>query len=91
MGLHKDPDIEPFTPGTDKMERKDWKKSLTMFYKRFGWDEKLGCPTKQCLADLGLEQESKDLEELGLLVDGGVALRRAYAQVRRPAEEVLRR
>ena len=55
------------------MEREDWKKSLTMLYKRFGWDEELGCPTKQCLADLGLEQESKDLEELGLLVDGGVA------------------
>ena len=69
----EDPDIKPFTPGTDKMEREDWKKSLTMFYKRFGWDEKLGCPTKQCLADLGLEQESKDLEELGLLVDGGVS------------------
>ena len=69
----KDPDIKPFTPGTDKMDREDWKKSLTMFYKRFGWDEELGCPTKQCLSDLGLEQESKDLEELGLLVDGGAS------------------
>ncbi|MDY2777218.1 MAG: aldehyde ferredoxin oxidoreductase [Collinsella sp.] len=69
----KDPDIEPFTAGTDKMEREDWKKSLTMLYKRFGWDEKLGCPTAQCLDDLGLSDQKAELQELGLLGEGGAA------------------
>ena len=63
MGLHHDPDIKPFTASTDKMER-GLEEVPTMLYKRFGWDEELGCPTKQCLADLGLEQESKDLRSL---------------------------
>lgn len=67
----KDPDIAPFTPGTDKMEHKDFKKALTMLYKRFGYDEKLGCPTKECLEDLGLTDQAKDLEKLGLLTEGG--------------------
>ena len=69
----KDPDIEPFTPGTDKMEREDWKTALTMLYKRFGWDEELGCPTKECLTDLGLDDVATDLEGLGLLTEGGAA------------------
>ena len=67
----KDPDIEPFTAGTDKMDRKDWKKSLTMLYKRFGWDEELGCPTKQCLEDLGLDDVAEALDKEGLLGKGG--------------------
>ena len=67
----KDPDIQPFTAGTDKMDREDWDKSLTMLYKRFGWDEKLGCPTKECLTDLGLDSVAEDLEKLGLLTEGG--------------------
>ena len=71
--FEKDPEIEPFTPGTDKMERKDWKKALTMLYKRFGWDEKLGCPTKECLKDLGMDDVAEDLESRGLLTEGGVA------------------
>lgn len=65
------PDIEPFTPGTKKMEHKDWEKSEHMLYKRFGWDEKLGCPSRQCLEDLGLKQQEEDLDKLGLLPDGG--------------------
>ena len=69
----KDPDIEPFTAGTDKMEREDWDSALTMLYKRFGWDEKLGCPTKECLEDLGLTDQEAELEELGLLTEGGAA------------------
>ncbi len=55
------------------MERKDWKKALTMLYKRFGWDEKLGCPTKECLKDLGMDDVAEDLESRGLLTEGGVA------------------
>ncbi len=69
----KDPDIEPFTAGTDKMEKDDFQTALTMVYKRFGWDEELGCPTKQCLEDLGLDDVASDLEELGLLPDGGTS------------------
>lgn len=53
------------------MEHKDFKKALTMLYKRFGYDEKLGCPTKECLEDLGLTDQAKDLEKLGLLTEGG--------------------
>ena len=71
--FEKDPDIEPFTPGTDKMERKDWDKALKMLYKRFGWDEKLGCPTKECLNDLGMSDVAEDLESRGLLTEGGEA------------------
>lgn len=71
--FEKDPEIEPFTPGTDKMERKDWKKALTMLYKRFGWDEKLGCPTKECLKDLGMDDIAEDLESRGLLTEGGAS------------------
>ena len=67
----KDPDIEPFTKGTNKMEREDWKTALTMMYERFGWDAELGCPTKECLTDLGLDDVASDLEELGLLTEGG--------------------
>ena len=34
---------------------------LTMMYKRFGWDEELGCPTKECLEDLGLSDQAEYL------------------------------
>ncbi len=71
--FEKDPDIEPFTAGTDKMEREDWKTALSMLYKRFGWDEELGCPTAECLADLGMDDVAAELKELGLLTEGGVA------------------
>ncbi|MBE6468965.1 MAG: aldehyde ferredoxin oxidoreductase [Coriobacteriaceae bacterium] len=67
----KDPDIEALTPGTDKMDREDWKKSLTLLYKRFGWDEKLGCPTRRCLEDLNLKDVADDLDKLGLLGKDG--------------------
>ena len=65
----KDPDIEAFTPGTDKLEREDFQTALTLFYRRMGWDEKLGCPTRQCLTDLGMDDVAAELEELGLLPD----------------------
>ncbi len=67
----KDPEIEAFTAGTDKMDRDDWQTALTMMYERFGWDSELGCPTKECLTDLGLDDVAADLEELGLLTEGG--------------------
>ena len=71
--FEKDPDIKPFEEGTDKMDRDDWSKALGMLYKRFGWDEELGCPTKQCLEDLELDDLATKLDEAGLLVDGGDA------------------
>ena len=45
----KDPDKEPFTKGTDKMEKEDFQKGLTMLYEKFGWDSEKGCPTADCL------------------------------------------
>ena len=38
----KDPDKQPFTEGTDKMEKQDFQKGLTMLYEKFGWDSELG-------------------------------------------------
>ena len=61
------PDQAPFTPGTVKMEREDWQKALTMFYQQFGWDEKLGCPTRESLEKFGLKDVADELEAKGLL------------------------
>jgi len=61
------PDQAPFTPGTIKMEREDWQKALTMFYQQFGWDEKLGCPTRESLEKFGLKDVADELEAKGLL------------------------
>ena len=44
-----DPDKQPFTPGTVKLEREDWQKALTMFYQQFGWDPTTGAPTRETL------------------------------------------
>lgn len=63
----KDPDIPVFTEGTDKMDREDMQKSLTMFYEEMGWDPTLGCPTRQTLIRLGLEDVAQDLAKLNLL------------------------
>ena len=40
-------------------------------YKRL--DEKLGCPTKECLNDLGMSDIAEDLESRGLLTEGGTS------------------
>ena len=61
------PDQAPFTPGTVKMEREDWQKALTMFYQQFGWDEKLGCPTRASLEKFDLKDVADELESKGLL------------------------
>ncbi len=63
----KDPDIAPFTPGTDKMEREDFQTGLTMLYRTFGWDEQLGCPTADCLDYYEMPDVKEELSGLGLL------------------------
>ncbi len=63
----KDPDIEPFTEGTDKMEREDFQTALTMVYSKFMWDEELGCPTAEGLDYYEMDDVKEELEELGLL------------------------
>ncbi len=61
------PDMQPFTPGTQKMDREDMQLAFTMFYKEMGWDEKTGAPTKATLIRLGLRDVAAELEKLGLL------------------------
>lgn len=56
-----------FTEGTDKMDRDDMHASLTMFYKEMGWDPQLGCPTRETLQRLGLEDIAADLAAHNLL------------------------
>ncbi|OUO86165.1 aldehyde ferredoxin oxidoreductase [Gordonibacter sp. An230] len=63
----KDPDKEPFTEGTDKMDRDDFQTALGMVYTKFGWDEKLGCPTAACLDEYGMADVKEELDGLGLL------------------------
>lgn len=56
-----------FTEGTDKMDREDMRQSLTMFYQEMGWDPELGCPTRETLNRLGLEDVAADLAAQDLL------------------------
>lgn len=63
----KDPKIPVFTEGTDKMDRDDMYKSFTMFYTEMGWDPLLGCPTKETLHRLGMEDVAAELASLNLL------------------------
>ena len=65
----KDPDIEVFTEGTDKMDKEDIQTGLTMLYECFGWDPKLGCPTAECLDYYDMPDVKEDLAALGLLPD----------------------
>ncbi|WP_040212375.1 aldehyde ferredoxin oxidoreductase [Clostridium polynesiense] len=62
-----DPDKQPFTPGTIKMDREDMKKAFTMFYKEMGWDENTGAPTRVTLEKLGMKDVADELERLSLL------------------------
>ena len=62
-----DPDKQPFTPGTVKLEREDWQKALTMFYQQFGWDPTTGAPTRETLEKFDLKDVADDLEALNLL------------------------
>ena len=61
------PDMEPFTPGTIKMEYNDWQDALTMFYEQFGWDAKLGCPTRETLEKFDLADVADELAAKNLL------------------------
>ena len=63
----KDPEFQVFTEGTNKMDKEDVQKGLTMVYKCFGWDEQLGCPTAQCLDDYDMPDVKEELSSLGLL------------------------
>ncbi|MFE8146763.1 aldehyde ferredoxin oxidoreductase [Brenneria goodwinii] len=63
----KDPDIEVFNEGTDKMDREDMQKSLTLFYTAMGWDPDLGCPTRETLIRLDMEDVADDLASRNLL------------------------
>lgn len=63
----KDPDIQPFTAGTDKMEANDWQTALTMFYKRFSWDEQKGCPTAEYLDENGMSDVKEAMQAAGLM------------------------
>ncbi len=63
----KDPDKQPFTQGTDKMDRDDFDKGLRMVYDKFGWDHTLGCPTRECLEEYGMSDVEQELDSLNLL------------------------
>lgn len=62
-----DPDMEPFTEGTIKMERDDFQTALTMVYEKFGWDKELGCPTAECLDEYEMADVKKVLKKENLL------------------------
>lgn len=63
----KDPDKQPFTEGTDKMDRDDFQTALGMVYGKFGWDEQLGCPTAACLDEYDMSDVKEELQSLNLL------------------------
>lgn len=63
----KDPDVPAFSEGTDKMDREDWEKSLTMFYEAMGWNVETGIPTRETLEKFDLGDMADKLEELGLI------------------------
>ncbi len=56
-----------YQAGTNKLDAEDVQDALTMFYKEFGWDEKLGCPTRATLEKFNLADVADDLESKGLL------------------------
>lgn len=63
----KDPSLQPFTPGTDKMEKDDFQTALTMVYRKFGWDEQKGCPTATLLDEYGMDDVKADLKSHKLM------------------------
>ncbi len=62
-----DPDKEPFSEGTIKLDRDDYNKALTFFYKEMGWDEETGIPTRATLEKNEMKDVADELESLGLL------------------------
>lgn len=63
----KDADKAVFTKGTDKLDKADYNTGLGMVYKAFGWDEQLGCPTRECLDTYNMPDVKAELDKLGLL------------------------
>ena len=63
----RDPDVEPFTEGTTKLERNDWETALDMYYEEWGWDKATGIPTRATLEKFDLADVADALEEAGLL------------------------
>jgi aldehyde:ferredoxin oxidoreductase len=62
-----DPEEEPFTPGTVKMDREDMELAKTLLYKEMGWDETTGAPTRATLERLDMGYVADELEEKGFL------------------------
>jgi len=65
--FNEDPDKQPFTKGTKKLERNDWNSALTMLYKRFSWDEQKGCPTAEYLDENGMSDVKEAMQAAGLM------------------------
>jgi aldehyde:ferredoxin oxidoreductase len=63
-----DPDVAPFTAGTEKLERADWQDALGMVYRQFGWDETTGALSRACLESYGMDDVADEIEAHGLLV-----------------------
>lgn len=62
-----DADVEPFTKGSDKMDRDDMELAKDMFYEQLGWDKATGIPTRATLQGLNLGFAADELENMGLL------------------------
>lgn len=62
-----DPDMKAFEPGTTKLDREDWEKSLDMWYEIMGWNKETGIPTRATLEKFGLGDMADKLEEMKLI------------------------
>ncbi|MFC1920558.1 aldehyde ferredoxin oxidoreductase N-terminal domain-containing protein [Chloroflexota bacterium] len=60
-------DVEPFTKGTDKLDRDDMELAKDIFYEQLGWDKDTGMPTRETLQKLRLGYVADDLVGRGLL------------------------
>lgn len=65
--FERDPGQDPFTPGTNKMDRADMELAKDLFYREFGWDVATGAPTRATLERLGMREVANELDSLGLL------------------------
>jgi aldehyde:ferredoxin oxidoreductase len=65
--FEKDPEKEPFTPGTIKLEREDMELAKTMLYEEMGWHSETGAPTRATLERLGMTDVADELASLNLL------------------------
>jgi aldehyde:ferredoxin oxidoreductase len=65
--FEEDPGVEPFTEGTNKMEREDIQLAFRMLYRECGWCEETGAPTRETLVRLNLGYVADELQRLNLL------------------------